>query len=538
MEKLKRTTSIQNCKICNTNWSSAYFSQHLKNKHNILTDEYVKIHGEFRINKLKSINTFNKSEIKLNCKECNNDILYTDVALSYHLKSVHPNLTKKEYIIKHYLNNKIPLCECGCGKKVKIMHYYGEIHRRFISGHNDNPMLGNKHSEESKNKMSITAKLRTDNAKLNNITLPMHNPEALSKRGKSYSNNLMMIKAAKFNIKITSTYQEQQNSLYKFTCLKCNNNYIQCHNSYFICRECYPRTRSKTETEILEYLQKELNIEEIIKNYRKVFNGVYEIDIFLPGYNIGIEYNGLYWHSEIGGAKGRNYHINKMKAANDKNIRLIQIFSDEWETNKDLIKSKIKHILNKNNNSKKYYARKCNILEVGNEVKKNFLIKNHIQGNDTSAIKLGCFYNNELISLMTFSKLNISKGFKNINESEYELSRFCSLNDSICVGTFSKLLNHFIKTYTPSKIITYADLCWSDKNNNVYIKNKFIFDGVTPPNYWYTNDYINRLHRFQFTKQKLVNMGHDKNLTEWEIMQSMKYDRIWDCGHLRYIWNK
>lgn len=531
-----RKTNQLVCCLCKNTWSSAYFGQHLKKAHNISSDDYAKKFGEYRINQLRSGNIIKNSDVKLTCKECNNDVLYTDVSLSYHLRLKH-GISKEQYILKHYLNNVMPKCGCGCGGDVKILHYVGEIHRKFISGHNANPMLGNKHKEESKSKMSKSASVRIKDAKKSNIILPWHSVDAIKKRGKSYSNNLMEKKSSRYNIKITSTYEEQQNSLYKFTCLICNTTHIQCHNSYFICGKCHPRIRSKTENELYDFLNADLKINDIIRNYRKPFNGTYEIDLYLPVYNIGIEYNGLYWHSEIGGAKFRNYHLNKMKVINEKGIRLIQIFSDDWYNNKELIKSKLRHILNKNNGPK-LYAKKSNVLDIDNPTKKDFLIKNHIQGNDVSAIRLGCYYNNELVSVMTFSKLSVSKGYSNTQSNVYELSRFCSLKDAICVGMFGKLFNHFIEKYSPDKIITYADLCWSDANANVYKKNNFIYDGITSPNYWYTNDYKNRLHRYQFTKHKLVKMGYDRDLTEWEIMQSMNYDRVWDCGHIRYTWIK
>lgn len=54
------------------------------------------------------------------------------------------------------------------------------------------------------------------------------------------------------------------------------------------------------------------------------------------------------------------------------------------------------------------------------------------------------------------------------------------------------------------------------------------------PGYWYTRDYARREHRFGHTKANLIRAGHDENLSEWEIMQSLGYDRIWDCGQRRY----
>lgn len=44
-----------------------------------------------------------------------------------------------------------------------------------------------------------------------------------------------------------------------------------------------------------------------------------------------------------------------------------------------------------------------------------------------------------------------------------------------------------------------------------------------------------REHRYNFTKSRLVEAGASDESTEWEIMQNLGYDRIWDCGHQKYV---
>jgi hypothetical protein len=139
---------------------------------------------------------------------------------------------------------------------------------------------------------------------------------------------------------------------------------------------------------------------------------------------------------------------------------------------------------------------------------------------------------------MTFGKKRKSLGNDNRDNSEYELVRFCNKINLTIIGGFSKLLKNFIKKYNPSKIETFADIRWSglDQTKTVYFKNGFNFVKQTPPNYWYINTerYLNRSHRFSFRKDVLVKEGYNKELTEWEIMKLKKYDRIWDCGSLKF----
>ena len=176
---------------------------------------------------------------------------------------------------------------------------------------------------------------------------------------------------------------------------------------------------------------------------------------------VGFEYNGLFWHSEKMG-KSKNYHLDKQNLAKKNGIKLYHIFSDEWIKNKEIVKSKIKNILGLS--GKKIYARKCEIKEITTEEKNKFLLKNHIQGIDKSTHKIGAFYGEELVAVMTFSALRNVLGSKK-EDNHFELVRFSSNN---VVGIASKLLKYFVKKYNPDKIISYADKRWTLDENNLY----------------------------------------------------------------------
>jgi hypothetical protein len=323
---------------------------------------------------------------------------------------------------------------------------------------------------------------------------------------------------------------------YRFECLTCDNVFtstlLGC-GKIPICRKCYPiMNNSKLEQIIKDFLN-DMNI-KFISNNRKILNGK-EIDIFLPDYNIGIEINGNYYHSEISGDKTKQYHLDKTKLCMEKNITLVQFYEDEILLKKDIVFSKLMSKLNLN---QKIPARKCEIKEITKKESSEFLTKNHLQGNSIDKVRFGLFYNDELISVMTFGKKRKSLGNKTSDISEYELIRFCNKININVIGGFSKLLKNFIKQYKPSKIETFADIRWSglDFKKTVYYKNNFNFINQTPPNYWYINTekYLNRNHRFTFRKDVLVKEGFDINLTEWEIMKLKGYDRIWDCGSLKF----
>ena len=310
--------------------------------------------------------------------------------------------------------------------------------------------------------------------------------------------------------------------------------YLTPKTNTHLCRHCHPNINSTSRTEPVLFIERilEKNNIDFIKNDRTIIKPQ-EIDIVIPSLKIGIEIDGVYWHSEISGGKNKKYHINKTENAFKNGYKIIHIFDDEIKNKPEIVTSRILNIINKTPN--RIYARKCEVKEITYQEKKEFLIKNHIDGDSISKWNIGLFYENNLVSVATFGK-------RQMNGDNIELIRFASLLNHNVIGGFSKLFNYFIKKYNPEKIITYADIRWSgiDIENNVYTNNGFLYVDTTSPNYFYTGNpnYSIRLNRLNFTKQKLVKQGYDKNFTEKQIMLNNGYDRIWDCGSLKFEYNK
>jgi len=314
---------------------------------------------------------------------------------------------------------------------------------------------------------------------------------------------------------------------YKFKCNKCENILIADVNNGYIpsCRKCNCNTTgiSYAERELLAYI-KSLISDKIIGNDRQILNGK-ELDIFIPTKNLAIEYNGNYWHTELHGCS-KYYHLNKTEQCAEQSIQLIHIFEHEWEEKTSVVKSILKNKLCKSNN--KVFARKCNVQEISIKEKTQFLNENHLQGAGRSSVRIGLYYENQLISAMTFGKCRFD------TQSEWEIIRFATKIDYTVIGGASKLFKYFVKTYNPKSIITYADKRFG--RGLVYEKIGFELVDETPPSYFYVNFSKNIYSRFQFQKHKLQDKLEifDSNLTEWENMQLNGYDKIWDCGNMKY----
>lgn len=298
--------------------------------------------------------------------------------------------------------------------------------------------------------------------------------------------------------------------------IKADNFYARTKQNVSLCTICNPinDTRSQAEKSIQDFILS-IYSGKVISSYREK----YEIDIFIPDLGLGFEYNGLYWHSETN--KDKNYHLNKTKYFELKNIHIIHIWEDDWMSKPEIIKSQISNLLSKSN---KIHARKTEVKVVSDVDKvRKFLNDNHIQGYVSSNIKLGLYYNNELVSLMTFDNF---EGRKKMEQGGWNLSRFCNKIECSVIGGASKLLSYFIKKYEPLRIVSYADRDWS--NGNLYKKLGFSLIKESNPDYKYIKE-GKRLHKGRFKKSKLK-----YNSTESEYTKSIGLHRIWDCGKLKF----
>ena len=261
-------------------------------------------------------------------------------------------------------------------------------------------------------------------------------------------------------------------------------------------------------------------------HYDRNFLGVYGADIVVEEKKVIFEYDGLYWHSEV--RHDRDYHLMKTELAEEKGYHLIHIFSDEWETKQDLVKSRIRAVLGVNH--EKVYARNCEIRELDAKTAGRFIEENHIQGDTVCSMRYGLFFNDTLVAAMTLGGSRFAGG-------TIELIRYCTLPNIAVVGGAGKLFNYFVTTHPDvDRVISYADRRWSSKNS-MYAKIGFRLDGTSEPSYYYTLNGV-RYNRMVFMKYKLVADGFDKDKSEREIMAERGYVRIYDCGTYRFVWER
>jgi len=284
---------------------------------------------------------------------------------------------------------------------------------------------------------------------------------------------------------------------------------------------------SRSELEIYDYLAN--YFPDIERSNRSIISPL-ELDIVIPSKKVAIEYCGLYWHSELNG-KDKWYHYNKLQRCQSQGYSLITVFEDEWTYKREIVLSRLRNILGIPGRER-IYARNCDIKEITPSIKNKFLDDNHIQGRDNSSVKLGAYYDGILVSVMTFSSGSIAKGNSPF-PGVYELNRFCSARNTSVIGIASKLLKYFVENYNPTSVFSYADKRWS--TGGLYSNLGFSECYSSEPNYWYIEN-SRRVHRFNFRKSILSDKlpQFSTSLSEWENMKENGYDRIWDCGNLKF----
>ena len=245
----------------------------------------------------------------------------------------------------------------------------------------------------------------------------------------------------------------------------------------------YLKNEPQWEIDLSNWLT-EHNINHI-RNDRNILKPQ-EIDIYIPEYNIGIELCGLYWHSNL--HRDKYYHRNKYKIAKDNNIQLIQIFEDEWVYKKEAVLNRLK---NKLKLHQSISARKCTIKEIDHRTSNEYIKQWHTQGNTPASVRLGLYYQGQLVQVMSFGKGRFHDG--------WELIRLVS--EKPVIGGANKLFKYFINKHNPVTIHSYCDLRWG--SGDIYQKMGFEFIKQTEPDYFYVRD-KSRINRINLQNHKLT----------------------------------
>lgn len=269
-----------------------------------------------------------------------------------------------------------------------------------------------------------------------------------------------------------------------------------------------------------QFVEKELHLKSKKLKIQKT-----EIDIYLPDYKLGIEFNGLWWHSSK--YRKSDYHLNKTELSEKNNIKLLHIFEDEWIHKQDIVKATIKSKLKIYD--KKIFSKNCIIKEVNMLDSISFLDTNNLFGSSNALINYGLYLKNELISIISL---------KEISKNSFEIVRHCDkLN--ICVsGSLNKLIQEFIYIYKPKTLIKNVDRRYSQGLSYKKIGFKCIKN--TRPDFFYFTHKKKNVNRKTLADIKELHstyLSGNQDKSEEVIMEELGYYRIYDCGCKKYVLN-
>lgn len=293
---------------------------------------------------------------------------------------------------------------------------------------------------------------------------------------------------------------------------------VYARNNGSLCPDC-PHKTSKAEDTVREYI--EALGYEVQSSNRKILKGK-EIDIFIPSLNLGVEFNGVYWHSEGGGKKDTQYHYNKWEKCTSLGVELIQIWEDDWIGNPELVLKTLTRRIAALASSTA--TANLTAKSVSREEAETFLLANDLNG----FIEGDHYYgsaddSNELHSVLVLSEtspttMNIQQYVSNVNSS----------------GDLKELLQYAVESHGTSAFTVTVDNCTAE--GRIFADNGFEKTGVSAGVHWYLVR-GKRIANSAYTPERFKNdpaLMWEEGLAEKELADLNGLNRIWDAGKTHY----
>lgn len=318
----------------------------------------------------------------------------------------------------------------------------------------------------------------------------------------------------------TSEYRRDSEKNLLFKCKLCgleqHKSLIQAMNDR--CDDCHPKG-SSAQIAIAEIL-KSWGFDVIISDRSLI--KPYEIDILLNEQKFCVEFNGLYFHSEIW--KGKSYHSDKSEMCKKLGYQLFHVFEDEWREKRDIVLSMLRHRLGRS--QIKINARDCEIRSLSSNNRQLFFSQNHIDGDAKASGAWGLFHPAYGLVAAASVRNPMHKIYK--QKVMLELARFCTKLDCHVRGGLSKLLSH-CESFAVSKgyagMLTYVDT--RHGTGQGYMSCDYAYVKNSSNRFWWT-DGKHRIDRFKIRADK------NQGLSEKDIADSHGVVKIWGTPNLLF----
>lgn len=358
---------------------------------------------------------------------------------------------------------------------------------------------------------------------------PMHSSVILERMSASKLSSwrLRRVKALETAVTLLSPFEElsSKNARLKWECVSCKKIFISGLDDGKTPRCTWCKPTKKIGRKLAERFS--LLIGEALgaekQNDRTVIYP-YELDFYWAEKKLAVEFSGLYWHGELIRGEKRT-EFKKLKQTEAAGIRLLTFYEDELRDKPEHVRSVV--LAAGGIFERRLQARKLKVAELKTAEARSFADNNHLQGYTGGFLRLGLkTVEDELVAIMIVGKSRFAKS------AAYELIRYCQLLNTQVVGAFGKLLAAVKECIKTGTLISYTDnRIFTGKS---YLHHGFQLQRVNKPGFYWT-DYTTRFNRQTFQKHKLIEKhAGEKSKTAAEIMATLRYDRVWDCGQSVY----
>lgn len=402
-----------------------------------------------------------------------------------------------------------------------------------------------KENSESIKKMSDTKKRKFSSGELSiwnsGLTKETHaSLDSASKKisiayakremGRRITESDLLERVSKFSDKFelvsdSSLYKTRRVARLCFKCVKCKAEQLKSLamlEESPVCFFCAPK-ESAGQLELFEFV-KSIASDAVLSD--RTIIAPKELDVWVPSRKLGIEFNGLYWHSSKV-ISDELYHLKKEIACTAANVVLLSIFEDEWRDKRQLIESMIKHRLGID--TIKINARSLKVCTLNSKDSKEFFNKNHLDGytpaQQTFALK-------DIATGIVFAALSLRRPFHKKYASRLEVARCACLmyhNVRGWLGKLTKVALTYALSLNKDGLMTYVD--GRIGKGQSYDSAGWIKQICSnQPRFWWT-DFENKYNRFQYKANK------KENKTEEQVALEANVVKIFGCSNSLYFYD-
>jgi len=319
-----------------------------------------------------------------------------------------------------------------------------------------------------------------------------------------------------------SEYRRRRIDRLEFKCVACGKHQmksIAMLQDSPICFFCCPK-ESKGQLEVFDFVK--TLVADAVSSDRTVISPK-ELDIWIPSKKLGIEYNGLYWHSTAV-LKDTKYHQKKQDDCSAAGINLLSVYEDEWRDKRLIVEGMIRHRLGMS--VKTWDARKLDVVSLSLTESRDFFNANHLEGHVSSSVVFGL---RDKASGQVVAAMSLRRPFHKKYRGQLEVGRCCTLVGHSVRGWLGRLTSEARKharslgvtslmTYVDSRVgpgSGYAAAGWSVVNRG------------KSPRFWWT-DFENRFNRFKYRADK------SKGLTQEQVAAAAGVVTIHGCPNATF----